>query len=164
MASDTGQARNPASARLTPAAGHDPIAALRLVCAELLERADPASAIVANAIATWLAVDVGWDAALGLATNWRSTARLRARDTALRALAAEYFPNLVGRRLAVAVAHAVRRYECGGWARDRATRHRPDKMAGAIYDVLSVGAVPAERQLRNILGNLGCVAISKSAA
>lgn len=135
------------------AATPHPIDALRMVQAALLEREDPASAMVANAIAAMVDDGLGFEEAMNLVPGWRSAARLRARDAALLGIAARR-PGLSYRALAAEVETTCRRYEATAWPRDRDNDRRPDGLHGLLFDLLAAGGPPGNRHLRNIFKDL----------
>jgi hypothetical protein len=129
-----------------------PITALRAVRALVLEQTDPTLLPVAWAIDAWLSGGGDFAEALGLAPGWHAALRQRGRDAALRELATRYFPGLCGRRLARELVAAGLDYETRGWPRDRDDGRRPDGADGLLYDVLTLGPMPAAEMLRKCIG------------
>ncbi len=128
-----------------------PLDALRAARAVLREHGGEDVMPVAWAIDAMLAHGIDFAMALGLAPGWHGAQRQRQRDRALRALAERYAP-LTGRPLAKQLASDASRYERTRWPRDRSERRRPGGADGLLYDVLSLGPMPAEETLRKIIG------------
>ena len=130
-----------------PASLH-PLDALRQVRDMLLERTDPASAKVERAIYRMLHEGIDFESALGLASTWRSVARTRRRDEALRRLAAEYFPTLSGRPRARAMAAVYRAYAEHRLSADLIAEHPPAGEPGLLFEIATNGGMPGEESLR----------------
>src|SRR5262249_21647643 len=81
---------------------------------------------LANAIASAKREGISIDEALELPSGWQRAARLRKRDAALRALAAEFAGK--GRAQARKMHEALRRYAAAGYLVDR---KRPDTPTGS---------------------------------
>ena len=85
-------------------------------------------------------------------------ASMRARDEALRLLAAQHFSQLACSAQAEQIRRLSTRYETAGWRFDRAREAMPAAYAGTPYEFLwrafkSGAAMPlGTRQLRTILG------------
>jgi hypothetical protein len=129
-----------------------PITALRAVRALVLDQNDTTLLPVAWAIDAWLSGGGDFAEALGLAPGWHSALRQRQRDEALRELATRHFPGLCGRPGARAMVAAATDYETRRWPRDRAAGRRPDGADGLLFDVLTLGRIPAEEMLRKCIG------------
>jgi hypothetical protein len=140
----------------------DPIAALRAARDVLLMHGTADVVPVARAIDEWLAAGGDFAVALGMASNWHSTLRMRERDRALRELAARHFSDLTGRALARALAAAGRQYEARCWSRDGAALRRPDGRDGLLHDIAAHGGMPSEGHLRRMFA--GSFAASQCAS
>lgn len=91
---------------------------------------------------------------LGLPADWRAAWRRTERDRHLLAIACTWFPGMEGRAAAAAVHAAGRRYESGGWIRDRRRGQRPDGLNGAIYSALQCGPLPSIETLRRLFNGI----------
>lgn len=129
-----------------------PLSDLAAATNVLLASDDPACWRVARAIDMWLRTGGDFAAAMDMAPGWHSAHRQRQRDTALREMAAKYFPALAGRKLACAVWQLIAGYEGRRWPIDKAAGHRPDGATGLAHDVLNTGPAPSLPTVRKSLG------------
>jgi alkanesulfonate monooxygenase SsuD/methylene tetrahydromethanopterin reductase-like flavin-dependent oxidoreductase (luciferase family) len=109
---------------------------------------------IAEGMQLWQQAPMGLEKALSLRPDWRESARRRARDAMLRTFAQRYCVGAPSVRAAASqLALLVGRYETSGWHRDRSTGKRPAGMNGDAYDILMLGTIPKNRQLRAILAD-----------
>jgi hypothetical protein len=129
--------------------------AIRAAVEILIAYGDGPTLGVAAALLSWLDQPAGQskdlDSMFALPWRRRLTECLRRRNELLVDIAHRRFPGLGCRSTARAMAATFRGYETTAWPRDRASGRRPDGLSGDLYDVLSLGGVPAERSLRAIL-------------
>jgi hypothetical protein len=95
-------------------------------------------------------------AAMGATSDWRSAARLYARNLALAALARHLAPNgMPASHLAERIAALTARYYASGWKADRRAGRRPDDaLHGLLFDLLCRTRPLSVRTWRDLLGNL----------
>lgn len=134
----------------------DPIAALRTVRAVLLAvedpEAQPAAAVVADAIGAWLVTGGSFAEAMGMTSDWHSAVRQREQRRAIRGAAEQHFGGLSCHKQARAIATAALAYETTRWPDDSAARRRPDGLNGYLFDILSAGPMLAVETLRKCIG------------
>jgi len=129
---------------------------------------------IPDALALWLAASLesyldrrspSLEEAFGLqklrgGVSWRMEAAIRARDSALRDLAAHHFAELSPCARANRIREVSLRYAASGWRFDRARHDMPPCYAGTAQEWLwkafrSGAAMPlCSRQLRQILASI----------
>lgn len=110
---------------------------------------------VADALQLVLAGADDLPACMGAAPGWRSAARLRARDAALRALVRYLAPGGgPALRRADRIAALIGRYYDGEWNADRRAGRRPDDpLHGLLFDLLCTTRPLSVRTWRDLIGN-----------
>ncbi len=131
------------------------VAALRGAVVLLAKSGDDGMIRIAGAVTAWLADPQTLEQALALPPCWRQQACLCERDQRIRELAARHWPELSGRPLARAIACRARQYETRGGFRRHQCTGRPPGIEGDLFDILSLGEMPGEARLRQLLNDIG---------
>jgi hypothetical protein len=87
---------------------------------------------------------------LGLGPTWRGDVRRQRRDALFLDIRKRRYGDLSNRRAAEQLSIDAARYAASAWLRDQRAGRRPDGLPGDLFDLLSLGAVPAEASLRHL--------------